>query len=127
MKAVRRSDTAPELRLRRSLWQHGLRYRKHPRIAETRPDLAFLGPRIAVFVDGCFWHGCPDHYVAPASNAAFWREKLRRNKALDRRVTNRLEGDGWLVVRIWECQVSGALDTVSNRLCRLVDERRCGT
>ena len=123
MKAVRRSDTEPELRLRRSLWRRGLRYRKHPRIADTRPDLAFLGPRIAVFVDGCFWHGCPDHYVAPVNNGVFWREKLKRNKALDRRVTNRLEDDGWLVVRIWECQLSRGLDTVSNRLCLLVDGR----
>ena len=123
MKAVRRTDTAPELRLRRSLWKRGLRYRKHPRIADTRPDLAFLGPRIAVFVDGCFWHGCPAHYVPPVNNAGFWREKLRRNKALDRRVTNRLQDDGWAVVRIWECQLYVDLDIVSNRLRHLVAKR----
>lgn len=88
MKAVGKQDTAPELRLRLKLWRTGLRYRKHPRIAGTRPDLALVGSRIAVFVDGCFWHGCPRHYVAPVGNAAFWRERLRRNRARDRLVTN---------------------------------------
>lgn len=123
MKAVHRHDTAPELRLRRRLWKNGLRYRKHPRIANTRPDFAFLRPRMAVFVDGCFWHGCPRHYVAPVGNAAFWRDKLQRNQALDRRVTERLEDDGWMVLRVWECDVNKRLDAVILHIHRLLKER----
>ena len=122
MKAVGRHDTAPELRLRRRLWKNGLRYRKHPRIGGTKPDFAFLDPRVAVFVDGCFWHGCPRHYVAPVGNAAFWRTKLLRNRALDRRVTERLEGDGWTVLRVWECDVNKQLDAVALRIQRMVKE-----
>ena len=122
MKAVGRHDTAPELRLRRRLWKNGLRYRKHPRIGGSKPDFAFPGPRVAVFVDGCFWHGCPRHYVAPVGNAAFWRTKLRRNQALDRRVTERLAGDGWAVLRVWECDVNKQLDIVALRIQRLVHE-----
>ena len=122
MKAVGRHDTAPELRLRRRLWKNGLRYRKHPRIGGVKPDFAFPGPRVAVFVDGCFWHGCPRHYVAPVGNATFWRMKLRRNQALDRRVTEQLEGDGWAVLRVWECDVNKKLDVIALRIQRVVKE-----
>lgn len=122
MKAVGRHDTAPELRLRRRLWRNGLRYRKHPRIGGVKPDFAFPGPRVAVFVDGCFWHGCPRHYVAPVGNAAFWRTKLRRNQALDHRVTEQLEGDGWAVLRVWECDVNKQLDVVALRVQRMVED-----
>ena len=124
MKAVGKRDTAPELRLRLDLWRLGLRYRKHPRIAKTRPDFAFVGSRIAVFVDGCFWHGCPHHYVAPVGNAAFWQEKLRRNRARDRLVNKRLENDGWTVFRVWECEVNRRLEWVSTRIRQLVEQRR---
>ena len=124
MKAVGKRDTAPERRLRLGLWRIGLRYRKHPRIADTRPDLAFVGLRIAVFVDGCFWHGCPSHYVAPVGNATFWQEKLRRNRARDRLVNERLENDGWTVFRVWECEVNRRLERVTARIRQLVEQRR---
>ena len=83
MKAVGRFDTAPELRLRSALWRRGLRYRKNYKMEGARPDICFLGSRLVVFVDGCFWHGCPDHYSAPKNNAAFWRKKLERNRERD--------------------------------------------
>ena len=124
MKAVGKRDTAPELRLRLDLWRIGLRYRKHPRIADTRPDFAFLGLRIAVFVDGCFWHGCPCHYVAPVGNAAFWQEKLRRNRSRDRLVNERLQNNGWTVFRVWECEVNRRLRQVTERIRQLVEQRR---
>lgn len=122
MKSVGKWDTAPELRLRLHLWKNGLRYRKHPRVADTRPDLAFVGSRIAVFVDGCFWHGCPRHYVAPVGNAAFWSEKLRRNQLRDNLVTAKLKNEGWTVVRVWECEVHRQLDIVTRRICQLVEQ-----
>lgn len=67
--------------------------------------MTFPGPRVAVFVDGCFWHGCPDHYVAPRTSLAFWRKKLRDNVDRDRRQTLILERDGWTVVRLWEHEI----------------------
>lgn len=124
MKAVGQRDTAPEIRLRRRLWKEGLRYRKHRRIADVRPDLVFLGSRVAVFVDGCFWHGCPDHYVAPAGNAEFWQEKLRRNRTRDQYVTERLERNGWVVFRVWECEVNRRLERVSAKIRQLVKDGR---
>lgn len=122
MKAVGSRDTAPELRLRHHLWRAGLRYRKHPTIANVTPDFAFVGPRIAVFVDGCFWHGCPRHYVPPVGNAVFWREKLRRNQKRDCFVKKRLESFGWTVFRVWECEVNRHLTRVTNRIYQMVEQ-----
>jgi DNA mismatch endonuclease (patch repair protein) len=68
----------------------------------VRPDFVFRTRRLVIFVDGCFWHGCPQHGTKPKGNAAFWRAKFRRNRARDRRDTRNLRGDGWQVVRLWE-------------------------
>jgi DNA mismatch endonuclease (patch repair protein) len=69
---------------------------------QVRPDFVFAARRLAVFVDGCFWHGCPQHGTRPRGNAAFWRAKFRRNQARDRRDTRRLGRAGWKVLRLWE-------------------------
>lgn len=110
MRAVGRENTEPEVRLRRALWHRGCRYRTHRRVAGVTPDIVFSGPRVAVFVDGCFWHGCPEHYSAPESNGDFWRAKLRRNQDRDRRDNRRLREEGWKVLRVWECEVRDDLD-----------------
>lgn len=101
----RRSDTAPELALRRELHRRGLRYRvDRPPIKgmRSRADVVFGPSKVAVFVDGCFWHGCPTHATAPKNNATWWREKLSANKARDMRVTAALIAAGWEVARVWE-------------------------
>jgi DNA mismatch endonuclease (patch repair protein) len=67
-----------------------------------RPDFVFPADRLAVFVDGCFWHGCPKHYTRPANNRAFWERKLRANRARDRQVNRELKRLGWRVLRVWE-------------------------
>lgn len=100
-----RRDTAPELALRRELHRRGLRYR-----VATRPvkgvrrsaDVVFGPARVAVFVDGCFWHMCPEHATFPTNNAAWWRAKLEANRARDRETDALLEAQGWRVVRVWE-------------------------
>ncbi len=115
MARVRGADTGPEMALRRALWRAGLRYRVHPRIP-GRPDLAFVGRKIAVFVDGCFWHGCPEHYKASATNAAFWSEKIARNQRRDREVETALMKLGWTVMRYWEHEVEGDLASVAERI-----------
>lgn len=120
MKAVSNRNTAPELRLRHRLWRHGLRYRKHPTIADVTPDLAFVGARIAIFVDGCFWHGCPRHYVPPVGNASYWEKKLQRNKARDSYATKHLQSNGWRVVRVWECEINRQLPQVYADICNLL-------
>ena len=115
MARVRSSDTQPELVLRRSLWRAGLRYRVRPRLPGT-PDIVFLGPHVAAFVDGCFWHGCPLHYRGPVRNAAFWAQKLQRNRERDKKATNALERAGWLVLRIWEHEIHSDLPAVTKRV-----------
>ena len=102
MSRIRSRNTRPEERLRKLLWARGLRYRLHARVLGARPDLVFRQPRVAVFVDGCFWHGCPEHYVRPRSREEFWSAKLAENVARDQRQTALLEEGGWHVCRLWE-------------------------
>ena len=107
MRANRRTDTKPELALRRALHSRGYRYRKDYRLdldggKRVRPDIAFTARRVAVFVDGCFWHCCPDHGSKPAVNVGYWNPKLRRNVERDRAADTALQAAGWAVVRVWE-------------------------
>lgn len=105
MKTVRLRDTGPELALRRELYRLGLRYRLHRPVVpgvRRRPDIVFGPARLAVFIDGCFWHGCPQHGTMAKLNRRFWHEKIRANKRRDADTNRRLRGAGWRVVRIWE-------------------------
>jgi DNA mismatch endonuclease, patch repair protein len=106
MRANRRTDTKPEMALRRELHRQGYRYRKDYRLdltgARVRPDIAFTARRVAVFVDGCFWHCCPQHGSQPANNTWYWAPKLARNVERDRTADAALAEAGWSVVRIWE-------------------------
>jgi DNA mismatch endonuclease (patch repair protein) len=122
MSRIRGKNTSPELLLRKALFHLGLRFRVHYATAAGKVDIAFCGQRLAVEVDGCFWHGCPDHYVAPKSSMTFWRAKLRENVARDRRQTLALVKDGWRVIRVWEHEVEWDPAAVANRIlnaCRL--------
>lgn len=104
-KRQRTRDTAPEIALRRELHRRGMRYRVDmapPGTGRRRADVVFTRARVAVFVDGCFWHRCPEHSMAPKSNAAWWQEKFDRNVKRDREVDASLAEAGWTVVRVWE-------------------------
>ncbi len=106
MRGNRKRDTVPERKLRSALHARGLRYRVNVRVpvanGYVRPDITFNRARLAVFVDGCFWHGCPQHGTAPRTNGTYWEAKLARNRERDVRDTFRLEDQGWTVVRVWE-------------------------
>ena len=104
MLVTRRRDTPGELALRSALRALGLRYRVDVPLPNTRrrADVAFIGVKVAVFVDGCFWHGCPMHGTWPKANAAWWREKIKGNRRRDRDTDERLALDGWVVLRFWE-------------------------
>lgn len=95
-------NRATEMVLVRLMRAEGITGWRRRQAVFGRPDFVFRKPRVAVFVDGCFWHGCPKHGTWPKQNAAFWREKIGRNRARDRKVTRRLRAEGWTVVRIWE-------------------------
>jgi DNA mismatch endonuclease (patch repair protein) len=101
MSRIHCRDTRPELKLRRALWRTGFRYRLGVDLP-GRPDLCFVDKKVAVFVDGCFWHGCPCHYSAPASHEEFWAFKLQSNVERDLVVIDALSAIGWRSLRIWE-------------------------
>lgn len=98
-------DTGCEIAVRKILHAKGLRYRVHvsvPEMARRKIDIVFRPVKVAVFLDGCFWHGCPLHATRPKSNAEWWRVKLDKNMARDRETTEHLEARGWTVLRFWE-------------------------
>jgi DNA mismatch endonuclease (patch repair protein) len=106
MRSNRRTDTKPEIALRSALHAMGYRYRKDFRLdlplRRVRPDIAFTGRKVAVFVDGCFWHACPEHGSQPKSNEWYWSPKLVKNVERDRAADEALRQAGWTVVRLWE-------------------------
>jgi DNA mismatch endonuclease (patch repair protein) len=106
MRAIRRRDTTPELQIRSLLHRAGLRYRVDYRVgtgrSAPRPDIAFTRAKVAVFIDGCFWHRCPEHSTMPKTNREFWAAKLQRNTERDRDNDQVLDAMGWTVIRAWE-------------------------
>lgn len=127
MSRQKRRDTGPEMRLRRALHALGYRYRVDLPIqgmVRRRADLTFSRARVAVFVDGCFWHGCPRHGAQPDRNQAWWAAKLRRNFERDRETDEYLRGIGWIPVRIWEHEpLDSALAKVTSALLAAGDQR----
>lgn len=126
MEANRRRDTRPERLLRSLLHALGLRYRVDRPILATsrrvRPDLVFGPARVAVFVDGCFWHCCPIHAASPKANAEFWRAKLDRNWERDRADDAALTSAGWTVLRVWEHEDPAEAAT---RVEAVLEKKRC--
>lgn len=106
MRGNRRVHTSPERRVRSLLHASGYRFRVDHRIdvpgGSVRPDIVFTRKRVAIFIDGCFWHRCPQHGTSPRANSHYWGPKLDRNVARDRRVDQALRAAGWTVIRIWE-------------------------
>ena len=123
MSKQRSRDTGPERLLRATLHRRGLRYFVHRRpLPEMRreADVVFPRLRVAVFVDGCFWHGCPDHGTKPRRNAEYWETKIARNRARDVDTDTRLKAAGWTTVRIWEHEEP---DEAANRIEQLIRQR----
>ncbi|WSD68649.1 very short patch repair endonuclease [Streptomyces sp. NBC_01591] len=124
MQAIRSRDTKPERLIRRLVHASGLRYRVAakplPDLRRTA-DMVFRPAKVAVFIDGCYWHGCPEHYVPPKTNPGYWSDKVARNVARDRDTDQRLAEAGWLVLRFWEHQDS---DTCALTIVSAVRERR---
>jgi DNA mismatch endonuclease, patch repair protein len=127
MQANRRSDTGPECQLRSELHSRGCRFRKDFRVdlsdLRVRVDVAFPRARVAVFMDGCFWHRCPLHSTDPKRNSEFWMRKLQGNVDRDRRVDAALIAAGWTVVRCWEHEAAHeAADRVETALHKETSE-----
>lgn len=113
MRGNRRSGTKPEVRVRSLLHRRGLRFRKDMRLdlpdGRVRPDIVFPRAKVAVFIDGCFWHGCPDHSAPPRVNQWYWGPKLQRNRERDGNNDRALHSAGWLIIRAWEHEPAEAI------------------
>ncbi|MCG7524541.1 very short patch repair endonuclease [Streptomyces sp. OfavH-34-F] len=124
MQAIRSRDTKPERLIRRLVHANGLRYRVAARpLPELRrtADLVFRPAKVAVFIDGCYWHGCPEHYVPPRTNSGYWSDKVAGNVARDRDTDRRLAEAGWTVLRFWEHEDS---DVCALKIVSTVRDRR---
>lgn len=122
MQANRGRDTKPELAVRRAVHRRGLRYRVDAQPLpglRRRADLVFRTARVAVFVDGCYWHGCPTHATQPQTNKEFWDNKLRRNRERDIETNRALEAAGWTVLRFWEHEAVEEVTDVIESTVRL--------
>jgi DNA mismatch endonuclease (patch repair protein) len=122
MSRVRQRGTELERHLRSALRRRGIRYRANVKLPGT-PDIAIQTGRIAVFVDGCFWHGCPLHGTMPKTNGNFWQEKIQRNQERDGQVDMALHQLGWKPVRVWEHDIKKSPDGVAETLSKLSARR----
>jgi DNA mismatch endonuclease, patch repair protein len=124
MKAAKPRDTAPEKALRSALHKKGLRYRVDARPAKElnrRADIVFRSAKVAVFVDGCFWHGCPKHGTQAKANAEFWRNKIAQNQKRDADTTLQLKKEGWKVIRVWEHE---DFERAAKKIYNIIRERK---
>jgi DNA mismatch endonuclease (patch repair protein) len=122
MRSIKRRDTRPERLLRSELHRRGFRFRVDFPIPvlegrSPRADIAFTKPKLAIFVDGCFWHGCQEHSKQPAQNSGYWGPKIARNIERDQETNARLSANGWEVLRIWEHDdLADAINKIERRL-----------
>lgn len=123
MSMIKGKDTKPEVKLRKYLFSKGLRgYRLHYR-SIGRPDIVFTRRKVAVFIDGCFWHKCPECFKGPKTNKKFWSEKINSNIKRDKKVTRELKSQGWRVLRIWEHELKRDLNSIYQRIKKCMVEK----
>lgn len=115
MSAIKSRNTKPEMKLRKALFKEGLRYRVNYKLP-GKPDIIFPGKRLVIFVDGCFWHRCPECYREPDNNKEFWKEKIARNVKRDEEVNSILNEAGWTVLRFWEHDIKRNLSEVVKKI-----------
>lgn len=105
MASIKGKNTKPELHMRKILWSKGKRYRIHDRTVFGTPDISNKSKKVAIFIDGCFWHGCPTCYVQPKSNTKYWETKISKNKQRRSDVRKKLSAEGWHILEFWEHDV----------------------
>jgi DNA mismatch endonuclease (patch repair protein) len=110
MSSIRSKNTKPEIAVRKTLWAKGFRYRVH--YGPEKIDIAFPSKKVGIFIDGCFWHGCPIHSHEPKTNQAYWLPKLQRNIQRDFETNEQLKAKGWAVIRFWEHDIKNMSDLV---------------
>lgn len=122
MSAIRSKNTKPEILLRKKLWEKGMRgYRLHWKKAPGKPDIAFPGGKIAIFVHGCFWHRCPNcSFPTPRSHSDYWKAKFEKNVARDTKNETLLKEMGWTSIVIWECEIKKDIEMFTQKIIKQV-------
>ena len=116
MSAIKGKNTKPEMKIRKMLWAEGVRgYRVHYDLP-GKPDIVFPKKKIAIFIDGCYWHKCPECFIVPKTNTEFWMNKINGNVERDQKITKELEDLGWTILRFWEHEVRKDAEKVVNEL-----------
>jgi DNA mismatch endonuclease, patch repair protein len=125
MSSIRAKNTKPEIALRKALWKNGLQgYRLHWKKVAGRPDIAYPKRKIAIFVNGCYWHRCPHCNPSfPKTNKNFWQKKFQDNAERDQRKNKELKKDGWIVIVVWECQIKDNMNRVIHKIEKIIDRK----
>ncbi len=126
MRAVKSKDSKIEVKFRSGLWKVGLRFFKNVNSLVGKPDIVFPRLKIVIFIDSCFWHGCPEHLRLPKSNLDYWQPKIERNKNRDIDVNNYYLVNGWHIIRIWEHELKNDFDNQISQVERLIRKRQNG-
>lgn len=120
MSSIKGKDTKPELQIRKAIWALGKRYRIHDKTVFGTPDISSRSKKVAVFIDGCFWHGCSRCYTEPKTNTEFWREKISRNKERRKNVKTELKKKNWKILQFWEHQVKQDSERISLKIAEVL-------
>lgn len=116
MASIKGKNTRPEVLVRKLIWAQGRRYRVHDRRVSGTPDISNKRCKLAVFIDGCFWHGCASCYREPTTNVSFWRNKLKANRQRRAKIKRQLKSGGWVVLEFWEHEVLSNPSKVANKV-----------
>lgn len=123
MRAIRGKDTKMEIKVRHALWQKGYRFRKNDRTLYGSPDISIKKYKLVVFLDSCFWHGCPVHFKLPKINSDFWEQKIKRNTERDAEVTRHYVEEGWTILRFWEHEVKDNINEVVDNIIYHINQK----
>lgn len=121
MQAVKANKTKLEDKIMKELWRQGFRFRRNVKDLFGRPDIAIKKYKIVVFIDSCFWHGCPLHGEIPATNTNFWREKIQKNKERDIQVNDYYRAINWHILRIWEHELKQNFNQIINKIADFIE------
>ncbi|ANE45246.1 DNA mismatch repair protein Vsr [Paenibacillus swuensis] len=124
MQNIRSKGTKLEERISKTLWRHGVRFRKNSKSLPGRPDISIKKYKIVIFLDSCFFHGCPEHYIAPKTNPEYWVPKIERNRRRDQQINEIYTNMGWKVMRFWEHEVKRNLESVVDMIVTSIKERK---
>ena len=120
MSSIRGKNTKPELAIRKILWSNGVRYRIHNKRILGTPDISIRKKKIAIFIDGCFWHGCEKCYKEPSNNTEFWKNKIQNNKDRRKKVKKTLKSNHWNALEFWEHEINKNPNLVANKIFKLM-------